>query len=61
MKCLQIDFNFFLRGFNTGWVLGRLTGCEEDFACLVRSAKGKLFLQYKAVQFKPFFLPVKNS
>ena len=46
----------YYRGFIEGWAPGKLTGCEDEFACLVRSSTNRLEEQfsYEEVYFKQF-------
>ena len=42
-----------------GQAMGKMTGCEANFAHLVQLSRGKVFL-CKEVNLKKFCLPVKN-
>ena len=43
------------RGFNKGLSLSKLTGCEDNFPCLVWPSRGKFFFQRRSVRkrFRP--------
>lgn len=48
-----------IRSFVKGQAWEKLTGCEDDFGCLVSLSRVKVF--YKEVQVNQACLPVKTS